>query len=85
MMQRIAGVLSAALLFVAGMAIFNATRSDDPINKIERHDLVTVLPGLIGDDHRTQWFPHRRRQATTHPGDQPDLGAELCRHRSRGE
>ena len=36
MMQRIAGVLSAALLFVAGMAIFNATRSDpEPATDVE--------------------------------------------------
>ncbi|HAB57941.1 MAG TPA: hypothetical protein DCE75_07800, partial [Acidimicrobiaceae bacterium] len=36
MMPRIAGVLSAALLFVAGMAIFIATRSDpEPAGDVE--------------------------------------------------
>ena len=42
MMQRIAGVLSAALLFVAGMAIFNATRSDpEPAADVEATAEIT--------------------------------------------
>lgn len=42
MMQRIAGVLSAALLFVAGMAIFNATRSDpEPATDVEATAEIT--------------------------------------------
>ena len=42
MMQRIAGVLSAALLFVAGMAIFNATRSGpEPATDVEATAEIT--------------------------------------------
>ena len=42
MMQRIAGVLSAALLFVAGVAIFNATRSDpEPATDVEATAEIT--------------------------------------------
>ena len=42
MMQRIAGVLSAALLFVAGMAIFSATRSDpEPAADVEATAEIT--------------------------------------------
>lgn len=42
MMQRIASVLSVALLFVAGMAIFNATRSDpEPAADVEATAEIT--------------------------------------------
>ena len=41
-MSRIVGVLSAALLFVAGMAIFNATRSDpEPAADVEATAEIT--------------------------------------------